>query len=127
MCVCLSVRAWSIDARRSIQLAKYRELRSYGETEHGDGSDDFIVRNCRPQQPIGTRKVYTVENHGQDMFVDGLPVGLHSSSAGRSPYTATDERPFRQTSKFARPSSFLDGGGSGSGGSSGLRQPSRRA
>jgi len=58
VCVCVCV-----------QLAKFRRLRSFGDTEmrleSSDGcdvdpdDDGLIRRNCRPVQPRGTRRVRT--------------------------------------------------------------------
>ena len=74
----------------SAQLEAFRQLRSYGESEMRpvEDFDGKIMRNYRAIQPIGTRKIYTVEN-------------LHDKFL-------TDD-PFRQDT-FARLSSFPECG-----------------
>jgi len=71
----------------SNDLEQFRKLRSYGESEMRPTDEDYdgqIMRNYRTIQPIGTRKIYTVENL-HDVYID--------------------EDPFRQDT-FARLSSF---------------------
>jgi len=87
----LRVGVYACELRCSVQLARFRELKSYCENEArpDEEFDGLIGRNCRPLQPNGTRRVYTPEDP-------------HSEPIG-------DEDPFRQAN-FSRQSAFPEPG-----------------